>query len=145
MTNKVIWLKRSTQKEVIEFFKTNQTANCTCTICSKGLLTNRVDYIMTWGCCSSCALNGGYLHPSYSQEDIKQIKKDFNFNSTTGFLTKTGCSIPREHRSTICNRYMCPTLYTRLKDSGVDEQFLNGIYDYNSTVVKRIYTNENQI
>ena len=56
-------------------------------------------------CCSSCYIGRGFF-PDYIFDEIKKRFK-FDKKNKKGFLTETGCIIPREFRSITCLSYTC--------------------------------------
>jgi len=68
-------------------------------------------------CCSACASAKGYFRPNigyYNKRHKDMIRK--LYNKDTGFLSDTGCIIPREYRSIKCTTYHCNKLPTIVMD-----------------------------
>jgi len=64
----------------------------------------------TMCCCDQCGNAQGHFNTWAEKTQITPhefIMKKFGYKKKTGFLTKTGCSIPREFRSKVCLRYTC--------------------------------------
>ena len=62
-------------------------------------------------CCRSCHHYVGYLR--VREDDLPSAYKPY-FKPVTGFLTETGCGLPREMRSRRCVLYVC-------RDADTDE------------------------
>lgn len=109
-------------------------------------------------CCSNCAYSVGYFDRHNCSSDIKLalggLRESLHDGSSTerhletlrkhwgdsvqwsvinGFLTTTGCSIPREHRSQICREYICAFL--KGQDSG--NTFKDRVKDWHKERVLR--------
>lgn len=56
-------------------------------------------------CCSECSERHGWRDSEAAPQSF--LKKKYGFNKTTGFLTSTGCGLPRQFRSRVCLNYCC--------------------------------------
>ena len=62
-------------------------------------------------CCDKCSEYGAFLNP----DRLKKLCQEYPFDSKTGFLTKTGCILPRQKRSNTCLHYICDEIRASLK------------------------------
>jgi hypothetical protein len=75
-------------------------------------------------CCRHCADERGYFYRCdedyeffmYSNFMYSNGKKLFGFNKEKGFLTETGCALPRYLRSRVCLGFVCFKFEEKLKE-----------------------------
>lgn len=58
-------------------------------------------------CCNLCAESKGYLENTHTRGQINYLKKKYGWDKKRGFLTDTGCRLPRSERSWVCKSYIC--------------------------------------
>lgn len=126
-------------------------------------------------CCRGCAYSFGYFRSSHDgtyencssevtfalrglrddsliKESLETLRKHWGdsvqWSVTNGFLTATGCSIPREHRSRTCREYICAFLQAKIKGEASkenEEYFNERVADWHKERVERgldiIYNN----
>jgi len=61
-------------------------------------------------CCNHCSGNGAYLLTN----KLNELREEYPFDSETGFLTPTGCALPRQKRSMVCLHYICGDIIKRV-------------------------------
>lgn len=64
-------------------------------------------------CCKSCAVNVGYFRIDNGLPGIRilrTIMSVYKFDEKKGFLTDTGCALPRGIRSAVCLGHTCGKL-----------------------------------
>lgn len=71
-------------------------------------------------CCSICAKSKGYLQYIRTRGQIDYLKKKYGWDKQTGFLTPTGCRLPRNKRSWICRTYVCSRAICNMPATVVD-------------------------
>lgn len=70
-------------------------------------------------CCRNCGQYDGYLYRGniYTKAHVDILKKKYGWTKKHGFLSPTGCKLPRKFRSATCDGYVCqriddtPSLY----------------------------------
>jgi len=87
-------------------------------------------------CCSGCMRSYGYIAPQdiYNVDHIDLLKR--LYKEDTGFLSKTGCTIPVEYRSVTCLTYHCDN--SNIKDSDILKMYLLKAATENRERIKRI-------
>ena len=70
-------------------------------------------------CCRHCSVSTGFFYRSDGDYDLFMYsngKKLFGFNKEKGFLTETGCALPRYLRSRVCLGFVCFKFQEGLKE-----------------------------
>lgn len=72
------------------------------------------------GCCSNCAEYIGYLRRIRTKGQLDYLKRKYGWDKKAGFLTPTGCRLPRSKRSWVCLSYTCQRAYMHVPEQVVE-------------------------